>query len=220
MTALLAMPTTVASLLGVHRSEVLSDALRRAGVADRALVGTPRLAAGAGRVLDQRVGEVLHQLLDVDIGELVVEGWAARMELADAVLRTRVGRAAEEVRIGDHRITSTHHPTVDVLAGGSPITALRFELVVTLRLRRVLAVVRGGLLVEVPVGHLTADAVLTLDGRELAGATGRGPVGSVLRLGDGLLLPGPLVGDPVPVESDVRAAVLPMFRRPVREPAP
>ncbi|WP_214407141.1 hypothetical protein [Pseudonocardia lacus] len=220
MTALLAMPTTVASLLGAHRGDVLADALHRNGVAERALRGTPRLPADAERVLDQRVGEVLHRLLDVDLGELVVEGWAERMELADAVLRTRVGRAAEEVRIGDHRITSTHHPTVDVLAGGAQVTALRFELVVTLRLRRVVAVVRGGLLVDVPAGHLAADAVLTLDGDELLRATGRGPVGAVVRLGDGLLLPGPLVAHPRPVESDVPAAVLPMIRRTGDDPAP
>ncbi|MCO1655223.1 hypothetical protein [Pseudonocardia humida] len=220
MTALLAMPTTVASLLGAHHSEVLSGALHRAGVAERVLVGTPQLPSDAGRVLDERVGEVLHRLLDIDIGELVVDGWAERMELADAVLRTRVGRAAEEVRLGDHRITSTHHPTVDVLAGGSPITALRFELVITLRLRRVVAVVRGGLLVDVQAGHLTADAVLALDDEPLIGATGRGTVGALLRLGDGLLLPGPWVAHPRPVERGARATVLPMVRRTGEEPAP
>jgi hypothetical protein len=220
VTALLAMPTTVGSLLGAHRSEVLAGALRRTGVADRVLVGTPRLGADAGRVLDQRVGEVLHRLLDVDLGELVLEGWAERTELADAVLRTRLGRVAEEVRVGDHRITSTHHPTVDVLAGGSPVTALRFELVVALRLRRVVAVVRGGLLVDVPVGQLTATAALTLHGEELVASSGRGPVGAVLRLGDGLLVPGPAVAHPRPADPDVRAAVLPMVRRGAEEPAP
>jgi hypothetical protein len=202
---------------------VLAGALRRNGVADRVLAGTPRLGADAGHVLDQRVGEVLHRLLDVDLGELVVEGWAERMELADALLRTRVGRVAEEVRVGDHRITSTHHPTVDVLAGGSPVTSLRFELVVALRLRRVVAVVRGGLLVDVPVGQLTATATLTLHGEELAAADGRGPVGAVLRLGDGLLVPGPLVPHPEPTDSadpTARAAVLPMVRRGAEEPAP
>jgi hypothetical protein len=207
------MPTTVASLLGAHRPEALADALHRHGVAGRALAGTPRLPADADRVLNRRVSEVLHRLLDIDLGELVVDGWAERMELADAVLRTRVGRAAEDVRMADHRITSTHHPTVEVLAGGSPVTGLRFELVVTLRLRRVVAAVHGGLLVDVPTGSLTAEAVLTLHGEELLRATGRGPAGAVLRLGDGRMLPGPLVPLPGSAAAGARALVLPMRRR-------
>jgi hypothetical protein len=190
VTALLAMPTAVAGLLGAHDRAVVVGALHRADVASAALAGTPRLPATAHRTLDDRVGGVLHDLLDIDLGELVVEAWGEGGELAVAAARGRRGRAVEEITPADHRITSTHHPTVDVLAGGRTVTTLRFDLVVSLRLRRVGALVGGGFLLAVPRGRLLAQATLTLDGQVLLAGTGRGPLAAVLRLGDGLLLPG------------------------------
>ena len=190
MTVLLAMPTTVAYLLGAHDPAVLARALRDGDVAAHALAGTQRLAASAHRSFDDRVGRVLHQLLGVDLGGLVVDGWSGRADVADAVARTRLGRSDAEVALTDHRITSTHQPAVDVLAGGIAVTSLRFDVVVTLHLRGVVAMVRSGLLVAVHRGQLVADAELALDGRQLLAGTGRGPVRSVLRLGDGLVLPG------------------------------
>lgn len=199
MTALLAMPTTVAGLLGAHDPAVLAGALHRADVAPAALAGTPRLPATAHRTLDERVGGVLHRLLEIDLGELVVEAWGEGGELAVAAARGRRGRAVEEVTPADHRITSTHHPTVDVLAGGETVTTLRFDLVVSLRLRRLSALVGGGFLLAVPRGRLLARATLGLDGRELLAGSGRGPVAAVLRLGDGRLLP---TGDAVPAGDE------------------
>lgn len=190
MTTLLAMPTTVAYLLGAHDPAVLARALHDGEVAAHTLAGARRVAASAHRSFDERVAQVLHQLLSVDLGGLVVEGWSGRADLADAVARTRLGRGDAEVALADHRITSTHRPAVDVLAGGNAVTALRFDVVVTLQLRGVLTLVRNGLLVAVHRGQLVADAELSLDGRPLVAGTGRGAVRSVLRLGDGLVLPG------------------------------
>jgi hypothetical protein len=216
VTALLAMPTTVAGLLGAHDQAVLEAALRRADVASAALEGTPRLPATAHRTLDERVGGVLHRLLDIDLGELVVEGWGDGGELADAAARGRHGRSVVEVAPADHRITSTHHPTVDVLAGGEAVTTLRFDLEVSLRLRGVVALVGGGFLLDVPHGRLLAQATLALDGREVLTGTGRGPVSAVLQLGDGLLLPD------VAVAAEQGAAPSRVLRlpRPARDDGP
>jgi hypothetical protein len=208
VTALLAMPTTVAYVLGAHDPAVLARALRDGGVARHALAGTERLAASAYRSFDERVGRVLHQLLELDLGELVVDGWAGRADLADAVVRTRMGRAETEVVLADHRITSTHQPAVDVLAGGVAVTALRFDVVVRLRLRGVVALIRGGLLAAVLRGQLTAEAELTLDGRRLLAGNGRGAVRSVLRLGDGLVLPGVVGPDREPDEGAERGSTV------------
>lgn len=213
MTALLTMPTTVAYLLGAHEPVALTRALGRAEVAHDALAGTERLTASAYRTFDERVGGVLHKLLDIDLGGLVLDGWSGRTELADAVGRTRTGRAEVPVSMSDHRITSTHQPAVDVLAGGLAVTALRFDLVVTLYLRGVQAVVRSGLLVSVRRGQLLADAELSLDGRPLLSGTGRGTVGSVLRLGDGLLVPGGAGDHPEPEDHVPDVLHLPLQRR-------
>jgi hypothetical protein len=189
MTALLAMPTAVGGLLGAPDAAALTAALRRADVAGAALAAAPRLPAAARRTLDERVGAVLHRLLDIDLGELVVEGWGDGGELAEAAARGRHGRSVAEVAPADHRITSTHHPTVDVLAGGEAVTTLRFHLEVSLRLRGVVALVGSGFLLAVPRGRVHAQACLALDGREVLTGAGRGPVSALLRLGDGLLLP-------------------------------
>jgi hypothetical protein len=190
MTALLARPTAVVGLLGAADPATLVSALRRAEVAAAALAAAPELPASAHRTLDERVGGVLHRLLDIDLGELVVEGWGDGGELADAAARGRHGREVVEIAPADHRITSIHHPTVDVLAGGEAVTTLRFELAVSLRLRGVVALVGGGFLLDVSDGRVLAQADLGLDGRPVLAGTGRGPLAALLRLGDGLLLPG------------------------------
>jgi hypothetical protein len=217
MTALLATPTSVARLLGAAEPAALAAALRRADVAGAVLAAAPRLPAAAHRSLDERVGGVLHRLLDLDLGELVVEGWGDGGELADAVARGRHTRTVAEIAPADHRITSTHHPTVDVLAGGEAVTTLRFELEVSLRLRGVLALVGSGFLLAVPRGRLVAAATLSLGGREVLTGTGRGPVAAVLQLGDGLLLPATAAaaGDDAPTPS--RVLRLP---RPARDDPP
>jgi hypothetical protein len=216
VTALLAMPTAVARLLGVADPAALAAALRRADVAGTVLAAAPRLPSAARRALDERVGAVLHRLLDIDLGELVVEGWSDGGELADAAARGRHGRSVTEVAPADHRITSTHHPTVDVLAGGEAVTTLRFHLEVSLRLRGVVALVGGGFLLDVPDGRLLAQATLALDGREVLTGSGRGPVSAVLRLGDGLLLPDPAV----PARQDATPSRVLRLPRPAREDGP
>jgi hypothetical protein len=216
VTALLAMPTTVAHLLGVGETAALTAALRRADVAGAALAAAPRLPAAARRALDERVGGVLHRLLDIDLGQLVVEGWGDGGELVEAAVRGRRGRSVVEVAPADHRITSTHHPTVDVLAGGTAVTTLRFELEVSLRLRGVVALVGGGFLLAVPHGRLLAGATLALDGREVLTAEGRGPVSAVLQLGDGLLLP----DTAVPAGRGAAPNTVLRLPRPIRDDAP
>jgi hypothetical protein len=72
--------------------------------------------------------------------------------------------------------------------------------------------VRGGLLVAVRRGQLLADAELSLRGRPLLAGTGRGAVGSVLRLGDGLLVPGG-ADEPEPDGGPSEVLHLPLPRR-------
>ena len=220
MTVLLAMPTTVAYLLGAHDPAVLARALRDGGVAARTLVGAPQAARSAHRSFDERVAEVLHRLLEIDLGDLVVEGWSRRAELADAVTRTRLGRSGADVELGEHGITSTHQPVVDVLAGGVAVSELRFDVVVRLRLRGALAQVRGGLLVAVSRGQLAAEAELSLGGRRLLAGNGRGPVRSVLCLGDGLVLPGVVRPDVAEERNDGPSTVLYLPVPGRDEPAP
>ncbi|HZG92966.1 MAG TPA: hypothetical protein VEZ42_22375 [Pseudonocardia sp.] len=205
MTALLVMPASVRFLLGVDDPAVLTRALQRADVGRDALTG--RLRGVAGRVLDERVARVLHGLLDIDLGGLVLDGWAERADLAAAVVGTGLGRvSATEVAPPDHRITSTRHPAVDVLAGGTEVAALRFDLTVSLRLRGVVVQVRDGLLTSLVGGQLVAAAELSREGRVLLSGIGRGPLAPVLRLGAGAPLPDPPAPDPP-------ARVLPWPRR-------
>ncbi len=222
---LLVVPATVRFLLGADDPAVLTAALQRGGVARDTLAGRSRRSGAAHRVLDERVARVLHELLHLDLGRLVLDGWAERPDLVAAVLRTGLDPGpGAGIPLADHRITSTRHPTVDVLAGGTGVTALRFDLTVSLRLRGVVVLVRDGLLTAPAGGQLVAQAELSLAGRVLLTGAGRGPLGAVLRLGDGIALtdpPDPSPDPPDPADPDPLARVLPWPRRADEdEPAP
>ncbi|MGH3615535.1 MAG: hypothetical protein ACRDRK_23635 [Pseudonocardia sp.] len=195
-------PTTVAELLGDPDPRQAELALRRAlyesNVARDALAQVGRFAAAAYGLCDQRVAEALHGLLDIDLGGLIVAGWSRYRELIAAAERTRdTPGQPEDVVLADHQITSTHHPSIEVVVDGRSAATLQFELTVSLELWGVSAIVESGVLVALRCGDVVAGARLSLWGRELARRDVTCVVGALVRLDRGIaLVPGGAVPDP------------------------
>jgi hypothetical protein len=191
-------PTTVAALLGadpgdpggpVDPEETLRQALRQANVATSALSQVGGLGPPAFALFDQRVAEALTGTLAIEIGGLVLAGWAKYVELLAAARRTRETPGhPEDVVLVDHEITSTHQPAVEVIVDGSPVITLVFEVTVSLQLRGVIAVVQDGLLVALRCGDVVAGARLALWDHPLLEREVRCVVGALVRLGAGVPL--------------------------------
>jgi hypothetical protein len=194
---------TVTNLLwgdGRDPGESLARQLRKADVSSKALAASPSADPRAYPVLDGRISEVLRGGVEVDLGSMVIAAWTGYQHLRDAATRTCDGGPPEDVVLAEHEITSTHQPVVDILVNGARVETLTFDLVLSLILRSVIAVVHGGKLVALRGGEVAAEARLELRGTVLAKGERPCLAGVLVQLGDGVQLvsPGSAVPSPAP----------------------
>jgi hypothetical protein len=182
-------PSTVAALLGGGDPHWIERALRETHVARGALEGVGRVAAAAYPAFEQRVAEVLHPALEIDLGGLALSAWIRYRELVAAAERTRdTPGVTEDVVLAEHRIAWTQQLAVEVVVDGTPVTTLQFDLTVSLTMRGVVAVVGAGMLVGLRFGDVLAAARLSVWERELAAREIPCLAGALVRLGGGVPL--------------------------------
>jgi hypothetical protein len=147
----------------------LSAALGKTGAAPTALAGVRRLPATAFKAVEGELGTVTAELLDIDLGDLVVLSWRKYSVLVEAARRTRAAPGTEEVVVlATHRVSSTYRPSVDVTVDNVKVNTFEFVLSVQIDIRGLSAVVRGGDLVALYGGDCLITATLTLEGARLA----------------------------------------------------
>lgn len=217
-------PMTVATLLGSgdpnRAGPAVEHGLRRVDAAGAVLASAGHLGKEAFRLVDQRVAEALGGPLAIDVGVLVLDGWRKYRELVAASERTRDAPGQpEDVVLGDHEITSTHHPEVDVIVDGSLVSTLTFELTVSLELRGVIAIVEKGRLTTLRCGDVVAGARISLWDQELARGEVSCVVGMLVQLGDGVMLV-PAAPAPGPGPGPRAAASAPWWDRVPRQQPP
>jgi hypothetical protein len=124
---------------------------------------TTREAAG------DQVAAVADGVLDLDLGDLVVAGWRKQGELAAAAERTAANPGtAELVELATHRVSSIHHPYVELLVNDVRVTTVNFELDLEFEIKALVATVRDGRLVSLHSGDCDLSATLTAEGIRLA----------------------------------------------------
>jgi hypothetical protein len=182
---------TAEFLFGADREglKALSSALTEAGVVAGATSTLTNLSrAGRGAVSSQ-IASVAHGLLDLDIGEIVSEGWRRMEDLVQAAQRSvATPGSSEVVDLATHSVSSKHTPRVDLLVNNVVIAKVEFELTLELVLKSVVASIRGGRLVEVHSGDCDITGKLSAEGRQLAKRQAHYAVPALLRLGDGIPL--------------------------------
>lgn len=159
----------------------------------------------------RRAADALTGLLDINLGALVLDGWTQYRELRDAARRS-LDRPDEdeEVALVDHRISSTHQPSIELYVGDALVGTVVFDLEVYADLHGVDAVVRAGDLVGVRGGDVDVGARLSSQSRVIAERTASYRTGVLLPLATGV----PLVGNPKPAHvarlgsRPLRAAVV------------
>jgi hypothetical protein len=181
-------PSTVADLFdessGLDRHQVLRDRLAEIN----------GLTAPGARMLRSQVVDALTGLLDIDLAELVVSGWAKHRDLRAAARRTAASSGPEEVVLANHQISSTHRPSVEIYVENARVATVEFELEVWVRLTSVVAIVRTGRLVGIRSGDTDVGARLSTAGQTIAERRVRCAAGALIPLGSGI----PLLNRPEP----------------------
>jgi hypothetical protein len=124
---------------------------------------TTREAAG------DQVAAVADGVLALDLGDLVVAGWRKQGQLAAAAERTAANPGTSEVvELATHRVSSVHHPYVELLVNDVRVTTVNFELDLEFEVKALVASVRDGHLVSLHSGDCDLSATLTAEDIRLA----------------------------------------------------
>jgi hypothetical protein len=124
---------------------------------------TTREAAG------DQVAAVANGVLALDLGDLVIAGWRKQGQLAAAAERTAANPGTSElVELATHRVSSVHHPYVELLVNDVRVTTVNFELDLEFEVKALVATVRDGHLVSLHSGNCDLSATLTAEDIRLA----------------------------------------------------
>ena len=110
----------------------------------------------------------LYQALDLPLEEILRSAWGSLVELQE--YRDTKRHPPEEtssVRFGKHRVTSTHHPKVELLLNERRIAALTFDLQLTLNIAATTLLVRAGHIWQARGCELQGEAALSYRGFSL-----------------------------------------------------
>ena len=162
---------TVSGVLTEGRGDdALRGALREGDVAraiDRQLKVVPR---GLRAFVRDEVVGVAIGALDLPLINVLAAGWRKWEELTDAAGRTlQMPGATEIVELHDERITSMHHPRIDVTLDREEIAHIDLGLEIVLH--AVTAVVSDGRLSALRTGRADVTARLSVEDKTLAEAT-------------------------------------------------
>ena len=153
---------------GTESVEALSRSFNEHGVAQSALQGLCSLAGSALQAVNHEIATVTDELLNLDLGDLLLSGWRKYTELTTAAQRTLTSPGSEElVVLATHRVVSTHHPSIELLIDGIKVHTVVFELKVIFDLNGVTAVLRQGNLVALRGGQCVVTVTLSLEGTSL-----------------------------------------------------
>lgn len=191
-TAITTQPISASAFLfGDNKDSVkaLAEALSDKGVVGSVSAALTNLSRAGRGALGSQIATVAHGLLDLDLGDLVVEGWRKFEDLTAAAKRTTAMPGSSEiVDLATHSITSAHQPRVEVFVNDARVATVRFELSATFTVKGVVATVRDGKLVSLHSGVCDVEARLVAQGQQLAKQHGHFELPLLLRLGEGIPL--------------------------------
>jgi hypothetical protein len=171
-TAAATQPFTISAFLfgeDQDTQQALTQALHEQGVLGS--TGTAlELVSEAGReAAADQVAVVAHGLLDLDLGDLVVAGWRKQGQLAAAAERTAANPGSSEVvELATHRVSSAHHPFVELLVNDVHVATVTFDREVEFVVKALVVTVRDGHVVSLHTGSCDVAATLAAEGIQLA----------------------------------------------------
>jgi hypothetical protein len=122
----------------------------------------------------QEVRAAVAGLLNINLVDLLLEGWRQYRDLTSAAQRTLASPGSSEVvRLATHRVTAEQQPQVSVLVNGHQAATIRFRVSMVLDISALLATIKAGLLVTVHAGRCDISVTLAIDGIDVAAKQAR-----------------------------------------------
>ena len=172
----IAQPSTASAFLfgGDQDAEhALAQALDEHGVLSSTGTALELVSQAGRKAAGRQVAVVANGLLDLDLGDLVVAGWRKQHQLAAAAERTAANPGSSEVvELATHRISSAHHPSVELLVNDAHVATVTFDLEVELIVKALVVTVRDGHVVSLHTGSCDLAATLAAEGVQLASRRG------------------------------------------------
>ncbi len=121
----------------------------------------------AGEIAVREVRAAAAGLLDINLVDLLLEGWRQYRDLTSAAQSTLASPGRSEVvRLAEHRVTAEQQPQ-GVLVNGHQAATIRFRVSVVLDISALLATIKAGLLVAVDAGRCDISVTLAIDDVEV-----------------------------------------------------
>jgi hypothetical protein len=172
----IAQPSTASAFLfgGDQDAEhALAQALDEHGVLGSTGTALELVSQAGRKAAGAQVAVVANGLLDLDLGDLVVAGWRKQHQLAAAAERTAANPGSSEVvELATHRISSAHHPSVELLVNDVHVATVTFDLEVEFVVKALVVTVRDGHVVSLHTGSCDLAATLAAEGVQLASRRG------------------------------------------------
>ncbi len=157
-----APPRTAAALLfgpDEDKSAAIGQRLRPAdirGALDRLPPLTREVAVG-------QVSSAAAELLNVNLADVVADGWRKHADLTAAARRTLAARGSTDlVDLASHRVTAGQEPYVSLLVDGHRVATVRFGLSLVFEVSALLAEVKAGRLVALHSGRCEVTGALAI----------------------------------------------------------
>ncbi|MGF1611796.1 MAG: hypothetical protein ACFCUQ_20510 [Kiloniellales bacterium] len=133
----------------------------RAAIADAPGLAWQQVADG--------LGERIEEALQIPLADVLCGAWGKYREL-QRLADPEACDPTETVLLPlvDHRIVSKHDPVIEIKLDEAVIGRLRFELQLSLRLKGVVLMVRGGRILAIKAGSCAGDARLQCSGATIA----------------------------------------------------
>jgi len=165
--------------------EQITSGLRRANL-ERVLDSIPaETRASAMREIAGAVGS----LLNMNLADLLVEGWLKYRDLTDAARRTlETPGSVELVQLVSHQVSVEQQPSIDVLVDGRRVATVELEVSVVFEVYAMLGGISAGKLTAVHAGRCLVTAALALQGSEVLTRSAEFQLPGVFRLREGIRL--------------------------------
>lgn len=153
-----------------------------------------RLSLATKHTAARELSVVGTEMIDLDLGSLLVSGWRKYSTLLQAARRTAAAPGSEEIiEILTHRVGVASHPSVELLVDEVRVATIHFDLTLDFVIKALAAVIKRGAIVAVTSGRCETTAALAVEGVTVASRTAEHDLHLLVNIGNGIPL---LAGDP------------------------
>ena len=170
-TAITAQPFAVSTFLfgeDQDTEQALAQALHEHGVLGFMGTTLEHVSEDGREAAGNQVAAVAQGLLDLDLGDLVIAGWRKQGQLAAAERTAANPGSSEVVELATHRVSSAHHPFVELLVNDVHLATVTFDLDIEFVVKALVVTVRDGHVVSLHTGACDVAATLAAEGIQLA----------------------------------------------------